>query len=40
VPVWFVPADAVLGALEDGIPTVAELAGLEGRLEPETLFAG
>jgi hypothetical protein len=32
VPFWFVPADAVLEAMEDGVLTIAELAALPGRI--------
>lgn len=30
VPFWFIPADAVLGAIEDGVLTIGELAALPG----------
>jgi hypothetical protein len=32
VPVWFVPVDAVNQATQDGVLTIDELAGLDGRL--------
>lgn len=32
VPYWFVPADAVLAAIQDGVLTIGELAALPGRL--------
>lgn len=32
VPVWFVPVGAVQQAMQDGVLTIGELAGLEGRL--------
>lgn len=32
VPVWFVPVDAIDQALQDGVLTIGELAGLEGLL--------
>ncbi len=32
VPFWFVPADVLLAAIEDGELTIAELEGLDGRL--------
>lgn len=32
VPVWFVPVDAVQQAIQDGVLTIGELAGLEGLL--------
>jgi hypothetical protein len=32
VPVWFVPVGAIQPALQDGVLTIGELAGLEGRL--------
>lgn len=32
VPVWFVPADAIRDAIADGVLTIGELAGLNGRL--------
>lgn len=32
VPFWFVPAEAVLQAIEDGVLTIGELAALPGRL--------
>lgn len=33
VPFWFVPAAAAIVAMEDGVLTIGELAGLDGRLE-------
>lgn len=32
VPFWFVPADAVMAAIQDGVLTIGELAALPGRL--------
>ncbi len=32
VPFWFVPADAVLAAIQDGVLTIGELAALPGRI--------
>lgn len=32
VPVWFVPVGAIQQAMQDGVLTIGELAGLEGRL--------
>lgn len=35
VPYWFVPADAVLAAIQDGVLTIGELAAIPGRLVGE-----
>lgn len=32
VPVWFVPVGAIQQAMQDGVLTIGELAGLDGRL--------
>lgn len=32
VPFWFIPADAALAAVEDGVLTIGELAALPGRI--------
>jgi hypothetical protein len=32
VPYWFIPAEAVLEAVQDGVLTIGELAALPGRL--------
>lgn len=32
IPFWFIPADAVLAAIQDGVLTIGELADLPGRL--------